>query len=264
MGDADSFRDPNLQKSGAGNPVSDAPTIYSFRQPARDWIAWLFDELIPVPPDAVLIDVGCGPGPYVPAARRRVPNGVVVPVDISLDRLRQIDDHHNSLQSDVAALALRTGSATVALAMHMLYHLPDIARGVAEIRRVLRPGGALYALTNGAHDMPELVQLYVHCGLARPEGLGGLAFTAENGASMLRTAFADVHTVELRNSSLVVTDPRAIVGEAARLRYSMESHLDAEIDWDEFLERVESEASRAIATNGAFEITEHHALFVAT
>jgi SAM-dependent methyltransferase len=226
-------------------------------------VAWLFDELMPLPAGAVLVDIGCGPGPYIPEARKRVANGVVVAIDLSLDRLRQIDPPADPLQCDVASLALRTGSATVALAMHMLYHLPDIPRGVAEIRRVLEPGGTLYALTNSAHDMPELAELYIGCGLAGPEGLGGLAFTAENGALQLRTAFEEVRTIELHDSSLVVTDPRAVVGEAARLRYAMEPHLAPGLEWHVFLERVATKVSNVIAAKGAFEITEHQALFVA-
>jgi len=257
----DTFRDPDLQKAGAGAPLVEVPTIYSYRQPERDWIAWLFDELIPLRPDAVVLDVGCGPGPYVAATRSRVPSGFVVPLDISLGRLRQINST-GMVQSDVLDLAIAAHSIDIALAMHTLYHLPDIAKGVAEIRRAVKPDGVLYALTNSTDDMPELVALYQSCGLQRAEGMGGSAFTAENGADVLGTAFDTVDTIELHNSSLMVTDARAVAGEAARLRYSMEPHISADVVWEDFLSDIQLAVEDRIRRHGAFQITEHQALFV--
>lgn len=258
---SDTFRDTHLQKAGAGDPLADVPTIYSYRRPARDWIAWLFDELMPLPADAVVLDVGCGPGPYVAAARARVPSGFVVPLDISLDRLRRIDGT-GMVQSDILDLAIAEGSIDIALAMHVLYHLPDIPQGVAEIRRAVKPGGVLYALTNSHNDMPELAAVYRSCGLQRAEGMTGAAFTAENGARLVGTAFATVETVELHNSSLMVTDARAVAGEAARLGYSMARHLAPGVTWDGFLDDVRRTVADHIWHQGVFEITEHQALFV--
>lgn len=60
-------------------------------------------------------------------------------------------------------------------------------------------------------------------------------FSAENGGRLLATAFATVHTIELHNSSLMVTDARAVTAEAARLRYGMEPHLASGTTWDTFL-----------------------------
>ena len=127
---------------------------------------------------------------------------------------------------------------------------------------MLCPGGVLYALTNSERDMPELAELYVSCGLAAPEGMGGMAFTAENGVDLLRSAFTHVERIELHNSSLVVSDARAVVAEAARLRYGMEPHLRTGVSWEAFLGRVSEDVTGVIAEAGAFTITEHQALFV--
>jgi SAM-dependent methyltransferase len=257
----DPFRDPDLQRRGAGQPAPDVPSIYSFRRPERDWIAWLLDELIPLPIGGTVVDVGCGPGPYVPAARARIGSGLVVPFDISDERLRQVEGPGRVL-GDAARLPFTDASCDAALAMHVLYHLPDLDAAVAELRRVLRPGGRLYALTNSDHDMPELLELYVACG-GRPAGLGGMAFTAENGAAVLGRSFSQVETVELHNSSLVVTDAAAVVGEVARLRYTVEPSLVAGLPWSTFLRQVEEAVQATIDREGAFGITEHQALFVA-
>src|SRR6185436_7427184 len=50
---------------------------------------------------------------------------------------------------DVQHLLAPDAAYDVVLALWMLYHVPDLARGLAELRRVLRPGGRLVALTNG-------------------------------------------------------------------------------------------------------------------
>ncbi|MBP0574103.1 methyltransferase domain-containing protein, partial [Mycobacterium tuberculosis] len=45
------------------------------------------------------------------------------------------------------------------VAMHMLYHLADPAVGIAEMARVLKPGGTLLVTTNGVDNMRELYAL---------------------------------------------------------------------------------------------------------
>jgi ubiquinone/menaquinone biosynthesis C-methylase UbiE len=41
-------------------------------------------------------------------------------------------------------------AADIVVAAWMLYHVPDLDAVLREVRRVLRPGGTLVAVTNGA------------------------------------------------------------------------------------------------------------------
>jgi SAM-dependent methyltransferase len=50
----------------------------------------------------------------------------------------------------------RGDSFQVVLAAHMLYHVPELATAVAEIRRVLAPGGRCVAVTNGEAHIASL------------------------------------------------------------------------------------------------------------
>ena len=59
----------------------------------------------------------------------------------------------------VGALPFADNDFDVVTAMHMLYHAPDKDRAVAEIARVLKPGGLLIATTNGNDALKELTDL---------------------------------------------------------------------------------------------------------
>jgi len=83
------------------------------------------------------------------------------------------------------------------VAAWMLYHVPEIDRGLAEIARVLRPGGALVAVTNSVRHLSELREL-----IALPEGHKE-TFSRENGVEFLRKHFAEVERLDLETEVTV-------------------------------------------------------------
>jgi SAM-dependent methyltransferase len=85
---------------------------------------------------------------------------------------------------DVQALPFADGEFDVAVAAWMLYHVPDLDRGLSELARVLRPGGTLVAVTNGVDHLAEL------WGLAqRATQMGRFNFRSDNGEELLREHF---------------------------------------------------------------------------
>ena len=143
-----------------------------------------FQAVAEVEPDDVL-DVGGGPGEL--AARIRTELGCdIVMVDISprmveLARARGVD----AQVGDVQELPFESESFDCALAAWMLFHVPDLDRGLAELARVLRPGGRLVAVTNAAEHLRELREIAGHAAWSR-------RFTRENGAALLERHFASV------------------------------------------------------------------------
>lgn len=150
---------------------------------ARDVVV---DVLRPLHPER-LLEVGCGWGEL--AARMATELGCsVVGIDqsprmVELARERGVD----ARVGDVQALGFGDAAFDAVVAAWMLYHVPDLDRGLAECARVLRPGGALVAVTNAAADFTELWEL-----VGRDTSARLLTFRAENGEEALRRHFDDV------------------------------------------------------------------------
>lgn len=88
---------------------------------------------------------------------------------------------------DVQALPFRDGPFDLVVAAWMLYHVPDLDRGLAEIARVLSPGGRLVANTNSREHARELFDL-----IGYPADARDRLFDADNGEAALRRRFAHV------------------------------------------------------------------------
>jgi SAM-dependent methyltransferase len=93
------------------------------------------------------VDVGCGPGTAVrEAASRGVPVTGIDPSPVALRFARLLtragaDARITWLLASAERLPLPDGSATVLWSVSSLHHWEDQATGLAEIRRVLAPGG---------------------------------------------------------------------------------------------------------------------------
>jgi SAM-dependent methyltransferase len=88
---------------------------------------------------------------------------------------------------DAQSLRFENESFDCAVAAWMLYHVADIPLALSELARILRPGGRLVAVTNGADHLVELRELAGHDGWWT-----GMAFSRENGEELLRASFARV------------------------------------------------------------------------
>ena len=174
--------------------LDDRRNIYAFREPPGDFTTWVL-EAVPLDPGARLLDLGCGPGQYLEKVAATEPSVRMVGADLSLGMLRQARTAVPSadvLSLDAARLPFADDSFDVVLANHMLYHVADIEAAVAEVRRVLRPGGLFSAVTNGVDHLVELDRL-----LREQSGDDGWLrsawrFSLENGRPFLATAFDDI------------------------------------------------------------------------
>jgi SAM-dependent methyltransferase len=107
-------------------------------------------EVAAAHPGGQVLEVGSGPGRLAVRLAREAPGMTLTGVDISdamVERAARraagagLSERVQFEVGDVAALPLSDGEFDGVVSTHSLYHWSDPARGLAEIHRVLKPGG---------------------------------------------------------------------------------------------------------------------------
>lgn len=148
-------------------------------------------EALDIAADHVVLDLGCGPGATVAAMARRAPLGVVHGVDQSAAMIAQAGRaNRRALQSGHVCLAravfeqlpYRDASIDRILASNIVYFWRDVGAVVAEMLRVLRPGGRIVIYATDAAAMkgwkfagPETHRLFDAASLEATLSRGGFA-----------------------------------------------------------------------------------------
>jgi SAM-dependent methyltransferase len=152
---------------------------------------------------------------------------------VELTRARGVD----AVVADAEALPFVDARFDAVVAAWMLYHVPNLDRALAELHRVLCPGGRLVAATNGVRHLEEMWRLV---GLERPAGR--LTFNGDNGAELLGRWFPSVEKREVEGH-VVFADRAAVV-----------DHVGASIVYKHLADRAPSlrEPLRATVSTAVF------------
>ncbi len=100
-----------------------------------------------LPPGATCLDIGCSSGFLLRDFRRRLPQARVIGADFlrpPLERLAASLPGVPLLQFDLCDCPLPEASVDLVTALNVLEHVDDDARAVANIARILRPGGVAH------------------------------------------------------------------------------------------------------------------------
>ena len=161
-----------------------------------------FDFVRERSPERVL-DAGCGMGELAQRIQREL-SVEVQALDIS-ERMVELTSERGvpARVGDVQALPWGDGEFDVVVANWVLYHVPDLDKGVRELARVLKPGGRLVAATLGHEHMGELWTML------GGEATSGLSFDHDNGAAALEPHFATVVRHEA-NGTIVFPDAESM------------------------------------------------------
>jgi SAM-dependent methyltransferase len=242
--------------------------IYAYAESAADprWRT----SVIPWDGTQIVADVGCGNGfdlrQIVPQGRCRHAIGV----DLSAGMLRSVEDLRQSgslslVQADAQHLPLPDRTVDVALAMHMLYHVPDIPAAIRELRRITKRSGTVLASTNSPAHLAEidgLLAAAISSQLGRPvQAMPALSFTTQTGAAMLGREFSSV-TLRTLEMPLSIPSAQPVISYVASIREPSLAWIGEPLDFDAVLDDIAVKVEQVLQAQGSFRATSHMGVFV--
>lgn len=103
-----------------------------------------------------VLDVGCGKGRFARVLREKFPESAVVAFDLAEAMLRHVPGGISPCAGSMTALPFRGESFDCAYATESLEHAVDIDAAVAEICRVVKPGGRIAIIDKNVEQWGRL------------------------------------------------------------------------------------------------------------
>lgn len=211
------------------------------------WFNWVFDVLMKLPADAKILELGCGPGHIWKECSSRIPAGW----DITLSDLSSgmLDSAWRNLvvtgrnykfkEIDAQEIPFEDETFDAVIANHMLYHVPERPKAIAEIKRVLKTGGHFFATTVGDNHLKEITNWFRQIHKTEVWDSFSNLFTLENGLDQLKPFFPNV-TISRYEDNLHVTELEPLIAyfrsgvragelsddEFVKLKFDLEKELD--------------------------------------
>lgn len=227
------------------------------------WFKWVFDHLLALPENARIMELGCGHANLWKENADRIPTGWKVTlsdlspgmVDAAWRNLVVTGRPFKFEEFDAKSIPYKAETFDAVIANHMLYHLPDRPKGLSEIKRVLKPGGCLFATTIGEQHLKEMNDWMLRVSEDRLSAIFHLPFLLETGADQLQEYFTSV-TMERYSDDLEVTEIEPVIAYI-RSGFSSEDIIEPK------LIKLQQELESVLAQKGKIFITKDSGLFKA-
>jgi ubiquinone/menaquinone biosynthesis C-methylase UbiE len=234
-----------------------------FSSNSYGWFKWIFDTLLKMPENSRILELGCGHGLLWKENIDRIPAGWNITLsDLSTGMLdaawRNLVVAGRAFQFkeiDAQSIPFEDETFDAVIANHMLYHIPDRPKAIAEIKRVLKPNGRLIATTVGENHMKQAMEWYRRVSCSEYVSMGSLSFTLENGLEQLKPFFPNVSLAHYEDD-LHVTELEPIM---AYIRSGISLY---DLKEDE-LEKLKQELQAELNQKGEIFITKDSGLFEA-
>lgn len=152
---------------------------------------------------------------------------------------------------DIQDIPYEDNTFDIVIANMMLYHVPDIHKGLSEVKRVLKPNGKFYCATFGENGIITYVaDLLKEFNVSSEMNT---VFTLQNGKDTLEKYFDSVKRLEYKDS-LKVT----VIDDLVDYVYSLSSMTDiANVGRDSMKKIFEQNM-----IDGALEVPKEYGMFV--
>ena len=222
------------------------------QQPFGDWIM----EHYHIQPGMRVLELGCGTGNMWKQADRWLPQDATLTLtDFSEGMLEAAMANVPALpnidfrQVDIQQIPYEDNAFDLVIANMMLYHVPDLHKGLSEVARVLKQEGRFICATVGAGG----VYWWLENTLGIEEGKD-YPFSLQNGAEILGPHFAQVE-MDQREDGMRVTNVEDLVDYVL----SMASFSGLK----EWPREVLRNKLLATAEDGVIAIPKEYGLFIA-
>jgi ubiquinone/menaquinone biosynthesis C-methylase UbiE len=182
------------------------------------WAKWVFGQY-QFPLNSRILELGCGNANIWFENRDRIPDSISITlsdfsegmVESARKMVENTKKQFNFMVIDAQEISYEDSTFDVVIANGMLYHVPDIAKAVSEISRVLKPGGKFYCTTAGSSHLKEIDEyllkidkriLFTDQTLKR--------FMLDNGINYLKKHFSDIN-ISRYEDALRVTDTNELI-----------------------------------------------------
>lgn len=223
------------------------------KQPFGDWIVSHYA----IRPGDRILELGCGTGSmWVDHLHLLCGGARLTLTDFSagmLETAKQnlISENVGFAQVDIQDIPYPDASFDVVIANMMLYHVPDLHKGLSQVRRVLKPGGTFYCATYGVHGIMEYITELLRD--RHVSGSIGTSFTLQNGADSLSRHFKNVQRLD-REDGLAISN----IEDFADYIYSMSGLTNMEaVPREDLLTVLDSNVE-----NGVLYVPKEYGMFI--
>lgn len=218
---------------------------------------WLFEHYN-FDADNRILELGCGTGEMWSSRLDLLAKGVTLTLtDLSgnmvLTAKNTLGERRNLsfAVADIENIPFEDKSFDRVIANMMLYHVPDLKRGLSEVKRVLTDDGCFYCATYGENGIvPFITSLVKDYGVTDTSNKN---FTLQNGEEILHGFFSSVGRFDYVDS-LAVTD----IGDLLDYIYSLDGMAQiCNIERNTLKSVLENES-----VNGVLHIPKEYGMFV--
>lgn len=220
LANANEMEEKLKQQYNTSHNISARITLHNlYAANSEGWFPWLY-RMADLRPGEQVLELGCGDGSLWRQNEAKLPEGIsVILSDISSGIVRETAKKLAAQGKsfafqvmDAHAIEAADHSFDVVLANHMLFYCEELPQVLAEIRRVLKPGGRLICSTySGKHmqEVSKLVQAYDDRIVLSGDKLYE-RFGKDNGATILSKVFTEVVWQQFEDC-LCVTKPEPLI-----------------------------------------------------